>query len=136
MSNTVRLTSTHGEVRYGKSLSTDFQRVADSTGEAWLAEDIDWSDRDDYPRWFVPRGERAPQDGPCWVGSVLMTHDGRVRRDVGYSEAQIAAIVEAGAVAFSAVEAQRYDDDVMRPLYIDWSAASNSDRKGTLSCSP
>lgn len=120
MSNTIRLTSERGDVRYAKSLNYDGQIFAERTSKRWIAHDIDWPDRDDYPRWFLPRGERRPTVE--WIGSIVRNAYGIVTFDGPLTDRQLSAIVVAGAVVYAEAETRRYDDDgaVSNYLFVDW----------------
>jgi hypothetical protein len=123
MSNTIRLTSVDGEVRWAKSLSYDGNRLAQQTGKVWIAHDLDWPDRDDYPRWFLPRG--AEQPTLYWFGSVVINNDGTIQFPGPLTDDQLDAIIEAGAVVYSNVETNLYNDEgaVLHYQFADWSNA-------------
>jgi hypothetical protein len=123
MSNTIRLTSVDGEVRWAKSLSYDGNRLAQQTGTAWIAHDLDWPDRDDYPRWFLPRGTEQPT--LYFFGSVVINTDGTIQFPGPLTDDQLDAIMEAGAVVYSNVETRLYNDEgaVLHYQYADWSNA-------------
>jgi hypothetical protein len=123
MSNTIRLTSTHGDVRWGKSFTYDGQLLADKTDVAWIAHDIDWPDRNDYPRWFLPRNTEQPTRE--WIGSVRMLPDGTVQFPGPLSDEQLEAVMEAGAVVSTEVATRLYseeDGSVLHAQFADWSS--------------
>lgn len=120
MSNTIRLTSMLGQVRWGKSLTTDFQRIADRTGIPWIAQDIDWPERDDYPRWYVPRSLGRPRVE--WIGSVIIDVSGEVTFPGPLTDEQLRNVMEAGGISYSERESRVYieDEAVLHTQYIDW----------------
>lgn len=120
MSNTIRLTNERGEVRWGKSLSYDGAELARRTDTAWIAQDVDWPDRDDYPRWHLPRGTKRPTR--AYVGGIVIGPDGTVRFPGPLTDERIAAVVEAGAVVTTDLDAARYDEQgaVIHYQFVDW----------------
>jgi hypothetical protein len=123
MSNTIRFTSVDGEVRWGKSLSYDGDLLARQTGKVWIAQDLDWPDRDDYPRWFMPRGAERPT--LYWFGSVVIRADGTIQFPGPLTDSQLYSIMEAGAIVYSRLETALYDDQgaVLHYQFADWSNA-------------
>jgi len=123
VSNTIRLTSVGGEVRWAKSLSYDGKRLAQQTGTAWIAHDLDWPERDDYPRWFIPRD--AEQPTLYCFGSVVINTNGTIQFPGPLTDDQLDAIMEAGASVYSNVETRLYNDKgaVLHYQYADWSNA-------------
>ena len=120
MSNTIRLTSVYGEVRWAKSLNYDGDRIARRTETIWVAQDIDWPDRDDYPRWFLPPGREVPETE--WVGGIVREPDGEIRFPGPMSDEKVAAVIEAGATMFTELRSRAYDDEgaTINSQHIDW----------------